>query len=124
MLHAGDGGRVLRRNAENTVSTDPRQLSIEDILRLTIDPCANRHKGNPQSVDAHKRVVHSKQETYKRIMDLLKARGGFGATSKEIAGAFGVELNTISGRFSELKAMRWIKESGEKRNGAAVLVIA
>lgn len=99
------------------------QLTIDQVLRMTLDPCANRHKNNPQSVEAHKKVVHTKQDSYKRIMDLLKARGSYGATSKEIAAAFGVELNTISGRFSEMKAMLWIKESGERRNGAAVLIL-
>jgi hypothetical protein len=98
-------------------------MTIEDILRVSVDPCERKHGGNPQSEAAHKKVVYTKQATYRRIMDLLTARGEFGATSKEIAGAFGVGLNTISGRFSELKAMRWIKENGERRNGAAVLVV-
>jgi hypothetical protein len=89
---------------------------------MASDPCANRHKGNPQSEAAHKRIVHTKQDTYKRITDLLRARGPYGATSKEIAAAFGVQLNTISGRFAEMKQMKWIKETGERRNGAAVLV--
>lgn len=104
------------------MNADPRQLTIGEILRSTLDPCARKHRGNPQSEAAHTRTLHTKQQTYKRIMTLLKARGEFGATSKEIAAAFGVELNTISGRFSELKAMKWIKENGERRNGAAVLV--
>lgn len=105
------------------MSTDPRQLTIDEVLRLTIDPCANRHKGNPQSVEVHKRVVHTKQETYKRIMDLLRARGEYGCTSKEIAAAMGKQLNCISGRCSELRAMKWVKDSGARREGAAVLIL-
>jgi len=109
------------------MSLDTSQLSMVfetrgEIVRQGVDPCERKHKGNAQSIEAHKRVLHSKQETYKRIMALISSRGEFGATSKEIAYAFGVELNTISGRFSELKAMRWLRESGERREGAAVLV--
>lgn len=72
---------------------------------FNFDPSARKHKGNPQSRAAYDRVKHTKADTYKSIMSLLEARGEFGATSKEIAAAKGVELNTISGRLSELKAM-------------------
>lgn len=88
---------------------------------FNFDPSARKHHNNPQSVAAHDRVKRTKEETYKKIMALLNARGEYGATSKEIAAAFGVELNTISGRFSELKAMGWIEENGSRRDGAAVL---
>ena len=88
---------------------------------FNFDPSSRKHHNNPQSVAAHDRVKHTKQDTYKKIMNLLQARGEYGATSKEIAEAFGVGLNTISGRFSELKVMNWIYETGERRNGAAVL---
>lgn len=98
-----------------------QQLPINfDISR---DPCARKHGGNEMSKLAHSKVVHSKQETYKRIMTLLRARGEYGCTSKEIAAAMGKQLNCISGRFAEMKQMGWIKENGERRNGAAVLVI-
>lgn len=91
---------------------------------LDFDISARKHKNNPQSRDAHTRVVHTKQDTYRWIMQLLNDRGEYGATSKEIAAAKGVELNTISGRLSEMKAMDWIVETGERRNGAAVLRVA
>lgn len=97
------------------------QLTLESVIQR--DPSARKHGGNPASTDAHRRVVHSKQDTYRKIMELLKARGTYGATSKEIAGAFGVGLNTISGRFSELKSMQWIRENGLRRDNAAVLVV-
>lgn len=102
----------------------PEQLTIDQILRLAVDPCERKHGGSPTSIEAHKRVVYTKEEVYKRTTALLKARGTYGATSKEIAAAFGVELNTVSGRFSEMKSMNWIKENGERRNGAAVLIVA
>lgn len=98
-----------------------QQLSILEVIER--DVCERRHRGNPQSVEAHKKVVHTKQETYKKIMDLVRAREEFGATSKEVAYAMGKQLNCISGRFSELRAMGWLKDSGIRRNGAAVLVV-
>lgn len=100
------------------------QLTIDEILRSTLDPCERKHGGNNQSADAHARIVHTKQDSYKRIMDLLRARGSYGATSKEAAAAMGKPLHCISGRLAEMKQMKWIKESGERRNGAAVLILS
>lgn len=99
------------------------QLTRGEIVRMAVDPCERKHRGSETSIAAHQKVVHSKQETYKKIMVLLKSRGSFGATSKEIAYAFGVELNTISGRFSELKMMGWIKPTELRRGGASVLIL-
>lgn len=98
------------------------QLTIEQILRVAADPCERKHKGSPTSIEAHKKALTTKEDVYRRTMDLLRARGEYGATSKEIARAIGRELNTVSGRFTELKTMKWIKESGAKRDGAAVLI--
>lgn len=43
-------------------------------------------------------------------------------TSKEIANALDVPgLNYISGRFSEMKQLGWIEETGKRRLGAAEL---
>lgn len=44
---------------------------------FNFDPSARKHKGNPQSVSAHSRVAHTKQDSYKWIMELLNARGEF-----------------------------------------------
>lgn len=100
------------------------QLTIDQVLRIAVDPCERKHKGNPQSVAAHEKVVSTKQETYKKLMAIIKARGPYGATSKELAAAIGKPLHCVSGRLSETKAMGWIKENGERRNGAAVLILA
>lgn len=100
------------------MSTDPRQLTIEEILIRGADPSERKHGGNPQSVEAHKRVLPSKEATYKRIMEVL-AKGP--QTSKEIAAVLNVQLNCVSGRFSEMKQLCWIEETGERREGAAEL---
>lgn len=90
---------------------------------FNFDPSARKHKGSPTSVAAHDRVAHTKQDSYKWIMELLTARGEYGATSKELAASKGIDLHKVSGRLSELKAMQWIKENGLRRDGAAVLVV-
>lgn len=102
----------------------PEQLTIDQILRLAVDPCERKHGGNELSKIAHSKVVHSKQETYKKIIALLRARGEYGCTSKEIAAAMGKQLNCISGRCSEIRAMGWVKDSGIRRDGAAVLILS
>jgi len=103
------------------MSTERAQLSIFEIITLASDPCARKSRGNKLSAEAHEKIRHGKEEKYRAILSLLKTRGGM--TSKEIAAAFGVQLNTLSGRFSEMLAMGWIKRTGEKRDGAAVLGI-
>jgi hypothetical protein len=105
--------------------TSPSQMTINEILIMGSDPCEVRHGGNENSIAAHAKVKPTKLQTYGKIMDLLYQRGDYGATVHEISGAlgFGAAINRASGRLSELKKMKWIKENGEKRHGAAVLVV-
>jgi hypothetical protein len=90
---------------------------------FNFDPSARKHKGNPASVAAHERVKHTKQDTYQRILSRLQVLGSHGATSKELAAVQGVPVHYISGRLSEMKALKLIEENGSRRDGAAVLVI-
>lgn len=102
------------------------QITIEEILRQAVDPSESRHKGNPQSVAAHEKIVRSKSQTYQKILAYVRQRGG--ATSKEIALGlgYGAGVNKISGRLSELRYSNppRLKDSGLRRGGAAVLVEA
>lgn len=94
-----------------------------EIVRSTVDICESRHRGNAESQAAHDKVVPTKTDTWKKIMNLISSRGEFGATSKEIAYAMGKQLHAISGRCSELKAMGWIKPTELRREGSAVLIL-
>ena len=94
------------------------QLSILDAL----DICASRHGGSQESIDAHSRIIHSKEDKHQRIMKLVQARDGYGLTCKELAAAWGTHPNNVSGRLSELVQRGKLKKSGERRNGAAVLI--
>lgn len=95
--------------------------SINDTLIQLSDITRNRHRDNPQSNAAHERIVHTKEDTYKRILKYVDSVGR--ATSKEIAAAlgYGKEMHRISGRLSELKAMNRLRGTGESREGAEVL---
>lgn len=99
------------------------QLSIYELLVIARDPSERKHKGAETSVAAYRKVEGAKEVTYQKILTLVKARGEFGATSKEIAYALGKQLHAISGRLSEMRAMKWLKDSGMRRDGAAVLVV-
>lgn len=88
-----------------------------------LDICESRHRGSPESVAAHEKVINQKRESYERIMKIYRARRAYGATSHEISGATGMPLQTVSARLSELRhVLGWLKKSGERRNGAAVLI--
>lgn len=86
------------------------QLTIDEILRMSADPSARKHKGNEQSVAAHKRILHTKADTYDQILRFIRSRGR--ATGFEVAAYLGKPLHAISGRLSELKAMNKLRKVG------------
>lgn len=87
---------------------------------LSDDICSNRHKQNPQSRAANKRV--NKEVDRLRVLTIIREQGQ--ATSKQIASIMGKDLHKISGRISELKSDAIIEETGAKRDGCALLKIA
>ena len=95
--------------------------SISDVLVMNTDPSRNRSRGNPNSKKAHDKVVHSKEDTYKRIIEFISSVGN--ATSKEIAAGLKKPLHTLSGRLSELKALNRLRGTGKSRQGAEILVL-
>ena len=87
------------------------------------DICIHRHKGNAESVAANERVSPFKDRDRERIYRwFLEKAGAQGATSKEVTRCLGIPYTTVSGRLSELKAAKWLCETGQRRDGAAVLV--
>ena len=90
-----------------------------------LDPCRLRSRNNENSAQAHRRVVaKGKARVYREIYALIELLGPL--TSKEIAKELDRPLNTISGRFSEMKSKQLLllAENGDRREGAAVLMIA
>ncbi len=87
------------------------------------DITANRHKGASTSVDAFERIKNTIPRQRAAVLILFRKRPKRGYTVHEIAEAFGVSPNHVSGRLTELKRDGHIIPNGERRGNAAVLVI-
>ena len=68
------------------------------------DPCAGRHRDNPESTAAFRRLAPIRRKQAQRVLDAVLAAGADGLTCRELAERWGKGMNAISGRFSELKA--------------------
>ena len=93
-----------------------------------VDPCANRHGGNAQSDAAHTKARVLKSHRHAAIMRHIASTGDHGATREEVATAMHVALHAISGRFTELLAVGFLRANGSRRRTAsgceaAVLVL-
>lgn len=82
------------------------------------DITESRHKGNPESAKAHKRVAPFKMNTRERIY--MRIVNSNGVTCEEIEREFHLKHQTASARISELKADKRIRADGT-RNGYAIL---
>lgn len=72
-----------------------------DLFRRDIT--ANRHGGSPESRDAFERIRHEIPDARLRVLMEIQARPLGGMTCKELAAFWDVDMNVVSGRFSELK---------------------
>jgi len=99
------------------------QSSLFDSAPLP-DICRNRHKNNPESEAANARIQAHKTLLQQRVFNWIQVAGANGATSKEISRALDIPLHSVSGRLSELKKAGQIRKTGERREDAAVLVLA
>ena len=91
-------------------------------LLFTTDLDPSRGRASPESRDAWLRLHPALSDARKRGLAEVQAAGPGGLTAKELAERWGVGLNTISGRFSELMALGLIRKTGSRREGAAVLI--
>ena len=92
---------------------------------MNTDITSRRHGGNVQSELAFERAVQSGQIKIDRLRVLaeVKSQGTHGLTCKELAKKWGVDMNRVSGRFSELKKRGKIRKvQGLVRLGSAVCV--
>lgn len=55
----------------------------------------------------------------RKIVDALTVRGGTGATSKELADSLGIPYEAVQPRTSELRKLKKIVDSGERRASRA-----
>jgi len=86
------------------------QLSFTDITK-------RKHKGSKSSIKANpKREAKAKMRN--AVLEALRHNN---LTGKQIAELLQVPFNAISGRFSELKALRLIGGTGERFEGSEIL---
>lgn len=98
------------------------QSSLFDSAPLP-DVCRKRHKGNPESEAANRKIQSSKAHLQERILNWIRCAGSNGATCKEISRGMGLAYTTASARLSELKQQGRIYKTRERREDAAVLMV-
>lgn len=81
-------------------------------LNFEWDICAEKHGGNPESVEAHARTDAAGGRA--RVAEFIR-RSGRDWTAYEIERALRMRRSTASARFSELKYMRLLVRSGKRR---------
>lgn len=110
----------------------PRKTSTDTGPDL-FDVCRHRHGGAAPSVEAWERTKDLVQDDHYTIMRLIQTRRqkGRGLTAKAYARYKGwqkrcrVELNTVSGRFAELKnAGRIVRHATARRNKCGIWILA
>lgn len=79
---------------------------------LLFDICANRHRGNANSITANERKRASKDLDRERIVALLRRDPGL--TCDDAEERLGLSHQTCSARFSELKRAGAIRAVGTK----------
>lgn len=79
-------------------------MSLPLFDRYAVDDItAGRHRGSPESEEAHERLRPSKAYLQAAVLDSLRRRGLYGATTEEIASELGLRVNSVSGRMTELR---------------------
>lgn len=95
-----------------------------EMLNLLPDITRNRHRDNPESIDANIKVTSIKERDRNRILAFADFMGNIGITLKEVVKELDIPIQSASARLSELKAETELikKPSGERREGCAILI--
>ena len=93
------------------------------LFSTPVDPTARKHHGNALSRAAFDRVADHLQRMEALVLQAIAEASDYGLTMKELAKRWDVGQNAISGRATSLLAATRIKRNGQRRDGAAVLVI-
>lgn len=94
----------------NSAQVDP----MPDVTRA-------RHGGNAASVDAHESILPYAKNIREAVY-LALSESPRGATCKELSRQLGVGYTTASARLSELKRDGFAFGTGQRRQGAEVLI--
>lgn len=74
------------------------------------DICARLHRGNAESEAAFKSIKGNLSFRCECVLAAIKRAGAHGLSAKDLAADWNVGLNTISGRFSDLKKANLIRK--------------
>lgn len=107
--------RVLPHNV-----TTERGKEMQTGLFKNDDICARKHRGSPTSIAANERASKHKVANTAKILNFAIKNMGR-CYSKQVARALNIPLNSISGRFSELRKAGTLVDTGEVEEGCAVL---
>ena len=92
---------------------------IPDLFDEWQDVCQNKHQGNEQSTQAFQtKVKPTLKQRQIEVLQAINNAGNQGLTCKELAKAWEIGMNAISGRFSELKRLGEIEPAGSSRDGS------
>jgi len=92
---------------------------IPDLFDEWRDVCQNKHQGNEQSTQAFQtKVKPTLRQRQIEVLQAINNAGNQGLTCKELAKAWQIGMNAISGRFSELKSLGEIEPAGSSRDGS------
>ena len=121
------GKEALRRKESSEVEGElwsflSRGLEAQAAVN---DICANRHKGNSESVAAFQSIKDKLRNGQQSVLREI-ARTPSGLTAEEIADRLNTTVNCVSGRCAELKKLGKVRKAGTRpvRSGhsAAILV--
>lgn len=87
------------------------------------DICKNRHNGNNESDNAFDGIKQTLTQKRAEVFLAIFFEGQDGLTAQEYADIQGVGINTISGRFSELKRDGLIRKIGTRNKGGVCVVV-
>jgi len=97
------------------------------MTQLELDITRRKHGGNPESAQAHARRAGKWPQQRARVLAAIRLAGPQGLTCDELADKWGVGMNCLSGRFSELRKAGAIRKAGTRPtrsgNQAGVFVV-
>jgi len=83
------------------------------------DVCANRHGGNQESTEANDSMGVAKVVQGYRVAQFLHEQGSHGATTEEVVHGLLLSHQSASARMSELKALKIIVPTANRRPTAS-----
>ena len=89
-----------------------KTLSKHSELKYPMNPGYKEHS---TSKEAATKIASRSRQLREKTLDTIKRKGSYGATTEEVAEILNESILSIRPRFTELKIMKLIFDSGERR---------